>query len=164
MRRILVIILTLTMMASAPVAARAQGTTRATGQQGTSGDVEQELIKLEQEWSAARLRGDVAAIERMLADDFIGTGYDGTVRDKARWMKEVAPPPVKAKLLAHDTDDLRVRVYGDTAVLTGRQTIKGNREDKDFIERRRFTHVYVKRQGKWQLVATQIAVIPKPGA
>ena len=51
--------------------------------------------------------------------------------------------------------DIQVRVYGDTAVLTGRTTQKGQFNGKDISGQTRFTRVYLQQRGKWQAVAFQ---------
>jgi hypothetical protein len=57
-------------------------------------------------------------------------------------------------------DEIKVHPYGETAVVTARSTAKGQDNGKDFSGQYRYTRVYVKRQGRWQLVATQSTRIP----
>ena len=60
---------------------------------------------------------------------------------------------------AFDSDDLRIRLYGEAAVATGRIVEKGEMKGRDISGRHRFTRVFVKRQGRWQMVATQVTPI-----
>jgi hypothetical protein len=59
-------------------------------------------------------------------------------------------------------EDVKVRVYGDAAVASGRITVNGRIGTHDIIGQDRFLTVYVKRQGRWQQVATQAARIARP--
>jgi ketosteroid isomerase-like protein len=120
---------------------------------GQAGGTEQAVRKLEDERRAALLRGDVAYYERVLADDYTGTGPDGAVSDKAQTIANAKAGNPRFESLAYD--DMKVRVYGDTAVVTGRATIKGQNMGQDISGLARFLRVYVKRQGRWQLVAFQ---------
>src|SRR5438034_9308625 len=89
------------------------------GAQATSA-VEQEIIKLEQTVTNAQFKKDRAALERLLADDYLYTQSNGSVLNKAQEIAESMSSEVQW------TDskfaDLKDRVFGDVAVLTGRQT------------------------------------------
>ncbi len=119
--------------------------------------VERELLKLEREWLDAYLNRDVAAMERIEADDFAITHADGRVLTKAdeiAGLKRQTGP--KDPNIAFLTEGTKVRVYGDTAVLTGVVVFKF----KDSVERSRYTDVYVKRDGRWQVVASHLSRLP----
>ena len=118
---------------------------------------EQELLRVEKEYLDARVRNDKAAIERVVADDFIGTNSGGQVSGKAETLNSPNTTPGGMKIDSMDIDDTRVRVYGNTAVVTGRRTVKAG--DRSFSLR--FTHVYVKEKGRWQMVASQVTGIPQ---
>src|SRR5215471_16152055 len=75
---------------------------------------EQELRKLEHEWLSA----DAAAVERIEADDFMITYGDGSVRDKAKYLEMARRRGVKDPNVSEWTEDSKVRIYGDTAVIT----------------------------------------------
>jgi ketosteroid isomerase-like protein len=83
-------------------------------------------------------------------------------RTRAEWLAEDrpapgdAPRPGRTKYDAFEVDDLRVRVYGDTAVVTGRSTPRGrDARGQEMHGRYRFLRVWVKRDGRWQVVAFQ---------
>ena len=155
MKRILTI--AALMIAASPLAF-GQTTTQSKPSQATAGQkggsAEQEVLKANKEYGEAFVRGDAAAYDRFLADDYIYTNPTGGVADKARMMKEIKSGDMK--LESGQDDDVRVRVYGDTAVVTGLWTAKGQHKGNAFNNKERYTAVYVKRGGRWQVVAEQL--------
>ena len=113
--------------------------------------VEQVIRKLDNERIQAQIHADAAALERIYADDFIGVGPSGTVRTKPQVISDFTSGDLKFQSIT--TDDVRVRVYGDAAVETGRSTMDGQDKDKAVPHDTRFTRVWVKQHGRWQLVA-----------
>ena len=77
--------------------------------QPTSGSVEQELIKMETAWGDAWAKRDAASIDRMLADDFMSTGSDGSVMTKAQNLETVKSH--KEEISSSVSDEWKVRVY-----------------------------------------------------
>ncbi len=112
---------------------------------------EQEIIRIEQEMLDALLKGDATANERYMAQDYVFTGPDGKVMDKTQSVADVKSGDLK--LESSKMDDMKVHVYGDTAVATYGSTDKGSYKGKDISGKFRWTDVFVKRGGKWQLVA-----------
>lgn len=135
-----------------PVAVQAQ-----TLAQTKSGGVEQELIKLENEWADAWVKRDVAFFDRIMADDYTWTSPWGDVSTKAQDLALVksGQDVVKSWVLA----DMKVRVYGDAAVVTGRDTVKETYKGEDVSGQHRWTHTWVKRAGRWQCVAAHSSEI-----
>ena len=128
----------------------AQGQTKSARRTQTETVVEG-IRRLDQERIQAQIHADAAALDRIYADDFIGIGPSGTVRTK---------PQVLADFSSHDlsfqsitTDEVTIRVYGNTAVETGRTTTVGQDKGKVVPRDNRFTRVWVRRQGRWRLVA-----------
>ena len=121
------------------------------------GNIERELIKLEHEWADAVVRGDLAVLDRIEANDLIVTDPDGKVSNKAQDLADVKSGAFKAESIK--LDDMKVQVYGDTAVVTGRTTMKGQYNSRDISGQYRWTDVFVKRQGRWQVVATHACQI-----
>jgi ketosteroid isomerase-like protein len=115
------------------------------------GSVEQELIKLENEWADAWVKYDVAFFERIMADDYTRTSPEGIVWTKARNMAlaKSGEDMITSWVLA----EMKVHVYGDAAVVTGRDTIKETYKGKDVSSQNRWTHVWVKRAARWECVA-----------
>ena len=117
------------------------------------GGVEQQLIKLEQDRAQAAVRGDTAFLEQNTSDDYTFINARGMLITKAQLLADFKSGQIK--LQSSDLDDLHARLYGDTAVLTGRSTQKGQAYGQDTAGQYRFTRVYVKRNGRWQSVAFQ---------
>ncbi|MGA9773019.1 MAG: DUF4440 domain-containing protein [Blastocatellia bacterium] len=127
-----------------------------------AGSVEQDLLKLEREWLDAYTKRDVAAMERIEADDFTITFSDGTVMTKADEIARLKNPAPAGAPPIFMTADTKVRIYGDTAVLTGKVIQRGTYRDgpqkgQDYNLQHRYTDVYVKRNGRWQVVASQLS-------
>jgi ketosteroid isomerase-like protein len=116
---------------------------------------EQELLKVENDWSQASTKRDGAALQHFYADEYVFTDADGVVTNKAKELKNLTSGAFRLK--SYKFDDVKVRVYGDTAVVTGRNTITGVWEDinRDISGPYRFTDIFVKRDGRWQCVASQ---------
>jgi uncharacterized protein (TIGR02246 family) len=105
----------------------------------------------------AQIHADAAALDRIYADDFIGIGPSGTVRTKAQVISDFTSGNLKFQSIT--TDDVQVRVYGDTAVETGRSTMNGQDKGKAVPRDNRFTRVWVKQQGRWRLVANHYSLL-----
>jgi CubicO group peptidase (beta-lactamase class C family) len=124
---------------------------------------EQEVRKLEREWLNAYEQHDAAAMNRILADEFILTNSDGTVQTKAQIMEMIGSQrPGAGPSFTFSTEDTQVRVDGDTVILSGRVLQKGQRNGQSVIMQSRYSDTYVKRQGRWQVVASQLSSIAKP--
>jgi ketosteroid isomerase-like protein len=133
---------------------------QATGEKvAMSGSAEQELTQLDREWTQASVSGDASILESVLADDYSTTGTSGNAITKAEAIAELKSGATK--LESNDTDNYKVRVFGDTAVMTHDGVRKGQRQGQAFTERYRSLHVFVKRGGRWQVVASQGTTLPQ---
>jgi ketosteroid isomerase-like protein len=113
-------------------------------------EAEAELLKLEGEIAVAIVQSDVAFVQRVWGDDFFYTGVRGETKTKKEIVAELKASQLKFERMQFD--DQRVRVYGETAVVTGRATTEGRGPQGEISGRFRYTRVYVKRNGQWQLV------------
>ncbi len=147
MKRILVIAVLL-IAAAAPASAQTMDK-----KADQNSKAEQEVLKVNKEYDEAIVRQDAAFYDRILADDYVYTNSDGKLVDKAQEMARVKSGDTKFE--SGQSDDVKVRVYGNMAVVTGRFTAKGQSKGKEFNETERYTTVYLKRQGRWQIVADQ---------
>jgi ketosteroid isomerase-like protein len=127
---------------------------------GPSGKTEEEIQELHNKLIQAQLNSDIAALDRLLADDHIFTNPLGVVQTKAQRLAEIQSGSRKLELFS--VTDVQVRVYGDTAVVTGRAMLKGQRQGQDISGQFRGIDVYVKKQGRWQVVAAQATRIAQP--
>ena len=125
----------------------------------SSENVEQAVTKLENERVQSLQRSDTAFIERVYADDYVVTAANGVVRTKAQVVADFKSGVQKSESITND--DVKVRVHGDTAVVTGRTTQKGEYKGQPSISPVLFTRVYVRRGGQWQLVANHSSSIPQ---
>ena len=119
----------------------------------TSKKAEQELLRANREYDEALVRRDIAVLERLYSDEFVYTTPDGEVRNRAQQLTFMRTGDLR--LESGQSNDVRVRVYGNTAVMTGRFTATGKFRGKDIDIRERYTAVWVKREGRWRLVAEQ---------
>src|SRR5215468_3608802 len=113
--------------------------------------VEEVIKKLDDERIQAQIHADATALDRIYADDFIGVGPSGTVRTKPQVISDFTSGDLRFQSIT--TDDVRVRVYGNAAVETGRSTMIGQDKGNAVPRDTRFTRVWVKQQGRWRLVA-----------
>jgi uncharacterized protein (TIGR02246 family) len=118
------------------------------------------IRQLDQERIQAQIDADKAALDRLYADDFIGIGPSGTVRAKPQVLSDFTSGDLKFQSIT--TDDVQVRVYGNTAVETGRSTMIGQDKGKVVPRDNRFTRVWVKQQGRWLLVANHYSLLISP--
>jgi len=107
------------------------------------GSVEDQLIQIDKKWTFAELTGDKKAVADLIADDYVGTTQRGETENKTQYLASVAPNADMVK-----SDDYKVTIYGKTAIMTHRGTVSGVRNIQF-----RSTHVWMKRGGKWLIVA-----------
>jgi ketosteroid isomerase-like protein len=125
----------------------------------TATDTEKELIAIEDEWRTARMKGDVAFLERLYGKDLRITGTDGSVIDRTTDIAGFASGAIKPESI--ERSDMRISVYGDAAIVIGRDDLKGRYNGVVGGGAVRFTHVYVRREARWQLVASHGTWIQK---
>jgi ketosteroid isomerase-like protein len=123
-----------------------------------------QLEKLGEEWAAAELRGDTAALERVLADDFVAVGPLGFMLDKEQWLSRHDSGNLTYE--SFEWDEVSVRVHGNAAVMIGRETARGRYEDGDvrreIEDQFRTTLVFVEEQGRWLLLGLHLSPIASP--
>ena len=120
-------------------------------------DVEQQLIKLDQEVATAVGRADTAALDRLLTDDFIIIHTHSTSDRKAAFLNLLKSEKQPYELLS--LENIQVNLYGTTAVTTGQCFVK-----RTNTVRTVFLSVWVKQQGKWRMAAWETTPIPAPPA
>jgi ketosteroid isomerase-like protein len=119
------------------------------------------LKELESRWEASLLSHDTSAIEKMVADDFIGTSSSGKQGDKATLLAEAKRDT--NTYTSAVSSDMTVRTFGpNVAVVTGIAKESGKtKAGKTFSHTYRFTDTWVERDGEWQCVAAQAMAISK---
>jgi len=118
---------------------------------------EQAVQQQDQERIRAQISADSVALRRIYADDFLGIGPTGVVRNKAEVIADFTTHTLTYQSIT--TAEVRVRVYGNTAVETGRSTMVGQDRGKDVPRENRFTRVWVMTDGRWQLVANHYSLM-----
>jgi len=112
---------------------------------------EQAVQQQDQERIRAQIAADTSALGRIYADEFVGIGPTGVMRNKAEVIADFTTHALTYQSII--TAEVRVRLYGNTAVETGRSTMVGQDRGKAVPRDNRFTRVWVMTNGRWQLVA-----------
>jgi ketosteroid isomerase-like protein len=120
-----------------------------------------EIENLESQWRTAVMQNDVATVNRLLADDYLGINPNGTLETKADALAQRRSGTVRISSI--DPDNVKVRVYGETAVVTSRVDVVGHDGDRDISGRYHYTRVYNHRDGEWKIVSFEASRIP-PGS
>lgn len=110
-------------------------------------------------WDRAIISKDRAAIEANMAEDFRQIDGRGDVETKAGFVDGLMAPDLVIDPYA--VEDFDVRVYGDTALLSGRTRMTGRYQGQAFKSHYRYIDIYVKRDGTWKIVSVQISRIPE---
>jgi ketosteroid isomerase-like protein len=119
--------------------------------------VQDQIKKLEEDRNQAVLKADAAALDRMTSDDYTLVTSQGKLMTKAQALDGFKSGSIKFE--SRELSDLNVRVYGNTAVITGVVTQKSSEDGKDTSGKSRFIRVYVKQNGRWVSVANQATSI-----
>ena len=117
---------------------------------------------IERDIGEANIKRDKAFFERIEADEFIFTDSGGGITLKAEDVASLDKPAGEFKLVSYIVDEMKVSVYGNTAVVTGRTTTISRGKDREVTGKSRFTDVFVRRGGRWQIVAGHSSRIREP--
>jgi ketosteroid isomerase-like protein len=118
-------------------------------------DPTEELIGVVHGWDRAMVENDAESIGRYMADDWTIIGSDGSVGDKPSFLRLV-----QSGALSHDvmeSDEVGIRIYGDTAVVTARGVSGGKYQGQPFRELERVTCVFVRQEDQWRCVLTHLS-------
>ena len=140
--------------------ADAEAPAQGTAKNQSDAEIEKEILKIESERDQAREKGDNATLNRILADDYFYIGVRGNVRTKANRLDDYEAGLIKVYSIKKD--NFIFKIYGDTVLMSGRETsitqYRGQPNDKP----RQFTNVYIKLDGRWRLVFHQATPILEP--
>ena len=137
------------------------------------GTIEQEVLTQEENLTQAKRQLDVAAFDRIYADDLLFTGVTGEVCGKAALLSEAARGIAerdnavaqgKKFSASIDKEDIKVVTHGDTAVASYRFVVQVQGEGMNIHRRYRTTNVWLKREGKWQVIGGHMASLDPQGA
>ena len=129
----------------------------AAGQKASKSSVEDQIKKQEQSWAQATVKEGAAAVDQYEGDDIITTDPSGRVTNKAEDKTDLSSGDYKIQ--SEELSDLKVHIYGNTAVAVGTNTLGGTYKGQDISGKYRFTDTWVKRNGKWQVVASQYTTV-----
>jgi hypothetical protein len=125
--------------------------------------VTKSLIEMERQWSeSANPVEEIRVVQKIFADDFLGTDIDGTLYTKSEKIdKEKARSSSDGEVLSPRLDDVKVRFFGDNlAVLYGRESsIRKSKDGKQYTRRVVWTDTWLNRDGRWQIIAVQDMVV-----
>ena len=111
------------------------------------------MVGLEHAWNQAELHHDVKAAGAMMADSFVYADAQARLLNKAQYLAGISDKSYQAEEIRNE--DLKVVMYGDTAIVTSAYTTRGTDQGKPFVHHGRFVDVWVKLSGKWLCVSSQ---------
>jgi hypothetical protein len=112
-----------------------------------------ELTEIENEWTEANFKGDVATVDGILADDYTGTDVDGTVQNKQQYLARLRPNPA---VMRWKMSGLKLDLVGSRAVLTGLLTIDFQSSPTASYQ---FTDTFAWRDGEWLAVNSTVSQV-----
>lgn len=116
-----------------------------------------QVKQLERAWNEAEARHDMAAVTNIVGENLSYIDFDGSIKNKAEYLKDVLDTPYQADHLYDE--GLTVTVYGNAAVAVGVYRETGTSKGKKYVHRVRFTDTWIKQGGVWRCVASQSTLI-----
>jgi ketosteroid isomerase-like protein len=123
---------------------------------GSKFQTEQHLRQLNDEWMKALVRSDGDTLERIMAEDFF-FAYPMEGDDRSQFIDDVVAGNIRVEYLSRD--NVGVKIWGDTAVLTGKDLAKWYYQGRDFSGHYKVINIYSRRNEAWQLVSVQACPI-----
>ena len=124
-----------------------------------SGDIEQQILQLEQQRMHAMMDADAETLNRVLADDLTYIHTTAALDSKESFIGALSSGALNYESIA--STEAQVRVYGDTAVVTGNGDVRVTSNGRQNRFSIRYTDVYAQRDGRWQMVAWQATRMPQ---
>jgi ketosteroid isomerase-like protein len=122
-----------------------------------------QIEQLEETWSNAILRGNVAALDTLLADDYLAITPTGILQSKEQTLASLRAGTIHFKSI--DLNDRKIRLYGTTALVTSRAEVTATGPEGNISGSYRYTRVYVKdAHGAWRIVSFEASKIKEPKA
>jgi ketosteroid isomerase-like protein len=117
------------------------------------------VLALETLWNQAEVAKDAAALDHLLADDFIYVDIDGSLQNKVEFLDGVKHPVERIEIIGNDS--LKTHVYRDTVIVSGTYHEKGTLNGKSYIHRGRFTDTWVRQGSSWMCVASHSTLMQR---
>jgi ketosteroid isomerase-like protein len=146
MLRPLILLLALVFVPLAQEISRAQGD-------------ETKIIALENLWNQMQINHDADAMGKMLDSDYVFTDYDGTVLTKGQFLASIRDKSIQVTVEV--SENMKLFRHGDTVVVIGSTREKGTEKGKPFSHQGRFTDTWIKKDGQWLCIASQLSLIGK---
>jgi ketosteroid isomerase-like protein len=127
--------------------------------QADTTSVQQTLMQMERDWGQAAAKNDTTAVDKLVADDWVAIDFEGKSISKAESMADMKSGASTTQ--SYEMGPMKVRVFGNTAVVTGSDTEKSTYKGKDSSGKYVWTDVWVMRDGRWQAVASQSVKVSK---
>ena len=127
---------------------------------GEQKKIEQVVLRFGEAWAT----NDLTTLDGLLSNDYIHTDFLGRVQNRAQWLDYMKDRKAKNIVNRMTFEDVQIRIYGDMAVVTGRNVIKGGLSgpaDEESTEIR-FTQVLLKKRGGWQRTGFQATAVLPP--
>lgn len=126
---------------------------------GSKRDARHEIEALEEQWRVAQMSGDIATIDRLLADDFVGISMTGQANTKSQQLDRFRNRTLV--LTKIDLDDRKIKLLGSVAVVTCLARVEGTNEGESMQGNYRYTRVYQRIAGAWKTTNFEATRIPK---
>ncbi len=120
---------------------------------------ETKIIALENLWNQMQINHDADAMAKLLDSGFVLTDYDGTVLTKGQFLASIRDK--STQLTVEVSEDMKLHRHGDTVIIIGSTHEKGTEKGKPFSHVGRFTDTWIKRDGQWLCIASQLSLIGK---
>jgi ketosteroid isomerase-like protein len=126
-------------------------------------DVKKAVEALEEQWRKAQLAGDVATMDRMLSDDFIGISMSGQVNTKAQQLERIRSR--KLVVTKIELSDMKVKLVDSVAIVTSQADVEGTSEGASVKGKYRYTRIYQRLpSGEWKITSFEATRIQAPKA
>jgi len=125
-------------------------------------EAKRQVEALEEQWRTAQLTGDVAAMDRLLSDDYIGISMTGQVNTKAQQLDRARNH--KLVLSRLDLEEMQVKLVGSIAIVTSRAQVEGTNDGTPVMGTFRYTRVYQRLpSGVWKITSFEATRVPESG-
>jgi hypothetical protein len=131
----------------------------AAAQKSKDDSQETKLLVMEHLWNEAQVSRDSRALDGLIGSAFVNTEWDGEVSDKSKFLADIRDPHFKPTNLT--IQDVKVSMYGDSAVVVGLYHTKGTYQGKPYEHFGRFTDTWVYAEGRWQCAASHTSLLKK---
>jgi ketosteroid isomerase-like protein len=116
--------------------------------------MEEELVRVEKEFTDAIAKNELERIQRFVTNDWVIIGADGGIIERNRFFEVIRSGTLTHAMM--ESDEMRVRLYGDIAIVSALTRSRGKFMGQEFSTRERATDVFVKQDGQWRCVLTQL--------